>query len=68
MRSTKRGKKVIQGILVGDIDGRHVEVYLVTIGMEEVVLASGDVKQIARRNARRVLVVVLRARRWNDHQ
>ena len=68
MRAAEGGKKVVEGILVGDIDGRHVEVDLVAIGAEEVVLADGSVKQVAGRNARRVLVVVLRARRWDGYQ
>ena len=61
MRAAEGRKKVIQGILVGDIDGRHVEVHLVTIGAEEVILADRGVKQVPRRNARRVLVVVASA-------
>ena len=68
MRAAEGGKKVVESILVGDIDGRHVEVNLVAISAEEVVLADGGVKQVAGCDARRVLVVVLRARSWNGHQ
>ena len=68
MRAAEGGKKVIQGVLIGDIDGRHVEVHLVAIGVEKVVLAHGSVKQVAGGDARRVLVIVLRSRRGNADQ
>ena len=60
MRAAEGGKKVIQRVLVGDVDGRHVEVHLVAIGVEEVVLADGGVEKVPRRNALRVLIVVSR--------
>jgi len=68
MRAAEGGKKVVQGIFVGDIDGRHVEIHLVAISAEEVVLSDGGVKQVPRRDARRVLVIVAFAGSGNVDQ
>src|ERR1039458_746639 len=68
MRAAEGGKKVIQRVLVGNIDGRNVQVRLEAAGVKEIVLADGSVEQVAGRDARRVLVVVAAAGRGNLHQ
>ena len=44
---------------VGQIDDRDAEAPLVAVAVEEVVVAHGDVEEIARRDARRIVIVVL---------
>lgn len=61
-------EEVVQGVLVGDIDGCQIEINLVALGVEEVVFAEGGVKQVPRRDAWRVLVVVFGSRRGNADQ
>ena len=61
MRAAEGGEEVVERVLVGDVDGRQVEIRLVLVRVEDVVLADRDVEQVARRNARRVVVVVLGA-------
>ena len=48
------GEKVIQGVLVGKVDGRQVEVHLVALLVEDVVFADGRVEEVTRRDALRV--------------
>src|ERR1035441_10405224 len=43
VRSAERGQEVIQCVLVGDVNGRQVEVQLVAVGPEDVVFADGRV-------------------------
>ena len=62
MRAAERGQEVIQRVLVGHVDRREVDVRLVVLLVEDVVLAQGHVEQAARRDARRVVVVVRRSR------
>jgi len=65
VRAAEGREEVIQGILVRNIDRRQIEVHLVAIFVEEIILADGGVEEVAGRDARRVLVVVLRSRRGN---
>ena len=46
MRAAEGGEEVIQGVLVGDVDGRQIEVQLVALGMEDVVLADVASKRL----------------------
>ena len=59
VRAAERGQKVIERVLVGDVDGGEVDVGLVALLVEDVVLAKRGIEEVARRNALRVLVVVL---------
>ena len=54
-------EEVVQGVFVGDIDRCQVEVYLAAVFVEEIVLADRRIKEIAGRDARRVLVVIASA-------
>jgi len=62
VRAAEGGKKVVQSVLVCDVDGRELETHLVLIAAEQVVMSDGNVEQASRRDTRRVLVVVLRVR------
>ena len=59
MRAAERRKKVIQSCLVGDIDGGERKAPLVMIAFEQVIVPYGEVEEVARRDARWILVVVL---------
>ncbi len=61
VRSAKRGEKVVERFLVGDIDDRHSRAPPKAIAVKQVVVSQGNVEQIARRDAWRVLVIVLGA-------
>ena len=65
VRSSEGGKEVIKRYLVGDIDGRELETPLVLVTAEKIVVAYRDVEQMASRDARRVVVVILGTRRGN---
>src|ERR1022692_1280809 len=43
VRAAERGEEVVKGVLVGDVDGRQVEVHLVVVGAEQVLLANREV-------------------------
>jgi len=59
MRSAERGKKIVQRHLVGQVDGREPQAPLVTVAMEEVVIANAGIEQVARVDARRIVIVIL---------
>ena len=61
MRSAERAQEVVKRLFVGQVDYRKTKAPFVTIAMEQIVVADGEVEQVARRNARRILVVVFRA-------
>ena len=64
MRATERRQKVIQRILVGDVDAGEGETPLITLALEEVVISQRNVEQMPRRNAGRIVVVILGSGRW----
>ena len=61
VRAAEGGEEVVEGVLVGDVDGGEAQAPLVLVAVEEVVLAEGGVEEVARGDAGRVLVVVLGA-------
>ena len=61
MGSTKSGEKVVERLLVGEIDRRQAGAELVFVSLENVVLPYGGVEQVAGCDAGRIVVVVLRA-------
>src|SRR5256885_13794901 len=64
MRSSKGGQEVIQHLLVGQVDGSELHAYLVAaFGSEDVVVPERQVKEVARSDTRRVVVVVFGPRR-----
>src|SRR5271166_4207823 len=65
MRAAEGRKKVVQRVLVGDVDGRQLQADFVLVAMKHIVVSHGNVEETARRNAWRILVVVLRI--WGRH-
>ena len=61
VRPAEGRKKVIERVIVRHIDGGQLQAHfvLVAMEMEQVVLADRDVEEVARRNARRIVVIVL---------
>ena len=63
MRSAEGGKEVVERFFVGQIDHRQPGAHLESVAAQNIVMPDGDVEKIAGLNARRVVVVVLGARR-----
>ena len=63
VRAAKSRKEIIQSHSVRQIDDRKAEAPSVPIPAKQVVLAHGEIKQIARLNSLRSVVVILRSRR-----
>lgn len=61
MRSAERAQEVVERFFVGQVDHRKAKAPLVTVAAEQIVMAKGEIEQVARRNPRRVLVVIFRA-------
>ena len=68
MRAAEGGKKIVQGNFVRKVNNCQLGAPLALVAMEQVVVANGKVKQMTRRNPRRVLVVILCPRSWNAYQ
>src|SRR5215472_1152152 len=62
------GQKIVEGVLVGQIDRGQDETDLVALAAQQVVVSNGEIKQVSWLDARGILVVVLRPRRRNLHQ
>ena len=56
--SAKGGEKVVQDIIVCQVDHRQPRTPLVTVAVEEVVISQRDVKQISLLNSRWIVIVV----------
>src|ERR1700722_12210525 len=63
--SAERRQEVVERVFVGDVDRGQVEVHLVMVSVEQVVLAYGRIEEVARLDARRVVIVVAGAGSWN---
>lgn len=61
-------QEVVERHFVRQIDGCKPQTPLVSVAMEEVVVAHARVKQIARSDARRVFVIILGSRLRNADQ
>ena len=68
VRSAEGRKEVVERLFVGQVDHRQTRAPLVLVAVEDIVVSDRDVEEIARRDARRIVVVVLRARRGNADQ
>ena len=58
MRAAEGGEEIIEGHFVGEIDGGEAKTPLVTVAAKEIVLADGNVEEIARSDARRIGVAI----------
>ena len=68
VRAAERGKEVVKGIFIGEVDDRKPQTPPVTVAIEQIVLAHGKVEQMPRLNAGRIVVIVLRPRFRDLHQ
>src|SRR5450755_2893109 len=68
MCPAERGKEVVERIFVRNVDGCEPQAHLVLVALEYVVMPDRDIEQVSRRDARRILVVVLRVRRRHLQQ
>ena len=68
MRSTESREEVVERILVGQVNDRELRADFVFIAVEQVVVPDRHVKEMSRRNAWRIFVVVLRSRSRNAHK
>src|SRR5215472_3533621 len=57
------GQKIVEGVLVGQIDRGKDETDLVALAAQQVVMPNGEIKQVSRLDAGRILVVILSSRR-----
>ena len=68
VRAAECGKKVVQHIVVRQIDYRDAGAPYEPITVKEVIVAERKIKQIARSDASRVVVVVLGIRRRHFYE
>src|SRR5712664_1061678 len=61
MRSAERGQEIVERHLIGQVDGREPQAPLVTIAMEEAAVSTAGIEQVARVDAWRIVVVILRS-------
>lgn len=68
MRAAEGRKKIIECGLVGQVDDREAKAPFVAIALEEIVVTDGKVEKIPWRDARWIVIIVLRAGRGDLHQ
>lgn len=68
MRAAERGEEVVQCRLVRQVQNVEAELPLHAISGEQVVEADAGIKQMTRRDPRRILVVIFRTVRRNPEQ
>src|SRR5579862_6573935 len=68
MGSTKSREEVIERLFVGQVDRRKSNAPLVFVPVEDVVVTHGEVKEIARSDAGRIVIVIFRTRRGNAQE
>src|SRR5256714_10781075 len=67
VRAAECGEEVVERLLVRQVDGREPKRHLRVLCAQEVVGSGAQVEEVARGDARRVRVVVLRPVRGNPH-
>ena len=65
MRATERGQEVVQRGLVRQVDDCEPQAPLVTVTVEEIVISHACIEQVPRRDARRIVIVILRS--WSRY-
>lgn len=63
MRAAERGNEVVQRLVVSQIDHREAQAPFVAVAIEQIVLAHGNVEQVPRSDALRIVVDILRSGR-----
>ena len=59
VRAAKRREKVVQRIFISEVDDRQTSAPLMTIAVEQIIVANGDIKHIPRGDTRRIVVIIL---------
>ena len=67
VRAAEGGEEVVECVFVSDVDGGEAKAPLVAVTLEEVFLTDGEVEEAPFRNARRMMIVVLRVWCWDTH-
>ena len=65
MRAAESGEEIVNRLLIADVNRSQAETPLVTVAAEKIVVADSQVKQVAGRDARRIVIVVLGSRSRN---
>ena len=55
----KSGKEVVERVIVSHIDHREADAPFVSFAAKQVVLTDGQIEEASRRDARRMMVVIL---------
>src|ERR1700746_1494101 len=67
VRATKRGQKIIESNSVCDVDRGEPKTPLIFVGTKKIVVSDRNIEEVARSNARRIVIVVLSSRRRYFH-
>ena len=65
MRAAKGGKEIIERGFVRQIDGGETQAPLVTVAVEKIVMSYARIEKAARRDALRIVIVILFSRSGN---
>src|ERR1700693_254431 len=57
--AAERGKKVVKGVIVCQVDGGQLRAHFVFVAMEQVVMADRDIEKTPRGDALWIVIVVL---------
>lgn len=64
MRAAESGEKVVQRVVIGEVDKLDLRAPSVLVPFEKIVIADREIEKAAMSDAGRILIVVLRSRRW----
>ena len=59
VRAAEGGEEVVERVFVGEVDAGQTQAPFVFVAIEEIVLTDRGIEEVARRDTRRVLVVIL---------
>lgn len=62
VRAAECREKVVERVVIGEIDHRKLNAPLIFVAVKTVVVADGKIKQMPRRNPRGIVVIVLSSR------
>jgi hypothetical protein len=65
MRPAEGGKKIVERRFVCEVRHGETQIGLVTVRVKQIVIADGGIEHISRCDARRILIVILRAGCWD---
>ena len=68
MRAAERRQEVVKRVGIRDIDRCELQAHFVSVALQQVVIANGDVEHMPRSDPWRILVVILRSGSRYLHQ